>query len=390
MAFKPATKEKSKLRLALIGPAGSGKTYTALTLGSSMGSKIAVIDTERGSASKYSDLFKFDVCELESHSPKNYIASIKEAEKAGYDVVVIDSLSHAWMGKDGLLEFVDQEAARSQSSNTFAAWRKATPQHNNLVEAMLNSKCHVIATMRSKMEYVLEENDRGKKVPKKVGMAPVQREGVEFEFDVTCDLTVDHDLIVGKTRCHTVDGLVIRKPGKEFAEKLLTWLDAGTAPAPKQDASPKESAGSAKASAESQSASTAAESAKTAPADKVPTQAEVAEKKSATTAAEISAGTTATSSAPSKDSPIAPEQLSQLLQAGVANGWNRSDISKFVCHLTGLEPATIQSMTWGQWELCTKVISHPKNAAGKVTHTATGKPVAADKVWPQVKEPATV
>src|SRR5690625_2494356 len=113
--FKPATKTQSKLRMALIGPSGSGKTSTAPSLAQHLGERIAVIDTERGSASKYSDIFSFDVLELESFSPDRYLEGISAAAQAGYDVLIIDSLSHAWMGRDGVLEFVDKAAARSRS-----------------------------------------------------------------------------------------------------------------------------------------------------------------------------------------------------------------------------------------------------------------------------------
>ena len=133
--FKKAVKSRSKLRLALIGPSGSGKTYSALAIAAGLGSNIAVIDTEHGSASKYADLFNFDVLELGSYSPEKYVEALKAAAAAGYDVVVIDSLSHAWMGKDGALEMVDRAAARSKSGNSFGAWREVTPQHNEIGRA---------------------------------------------------------------------------------------------------------------------------------------------------------------------------------------------------------------------------------------------------------------
>ena len=130
MVFKKATKEQAKLRMGIIGPAGSGKTYTALLTARNLvpDGKIAVLDTERGSASKYADIFEFDVCELESFHPENYIKTIQAAEEAGYDVLIIDSLSHAWTGKDGALELVDKAAARERG-NSFAAWRHVTPLH---------------------------------------------------------------------------------------------------------------------------------------------------------------------------------------------------------------------------------------------------------------------
>lgn len=227
--FQKATKRQARLRLALIGTSGSGKTYTALNIAQHFG-KVAVIDTERGSASKYADQFEFDTLELESFSPLTYAEAIKAAEAAGYDVLVIDSLSHAWMGKEGALEQVDKSAKRSQSGNTFAAWRDVTPMHNALVDAMLQSKCHIIGTMRAKSEYVLETNERGKSVPKKVGMAPIQRDGLEYEFDVIADMDSDNNMLVSKTRCPALTGQVIAKPGAEVAEILKAWLTDGEAP----------------------------------------------------------------------------------------------------------------------------------------------------------------
>lgn len=223
--FQRATKKKAKLRIAIDGPAGSGKTRTAMILAENFGKRICVIDTERGSASLYSDLHTFDVYEPESHHPQKYIDAIRAAGKEGYDVIIIDSLSHAWMGKDGALELVDKAAKRSQSGNSFTAWRDVTPLHNELVDTILSAPAHVIVTMRSKMEYVLEENSKGKKTPVKKGMAPIQREGVEYEMTVVCDMDVDHNLIVSKSRIPSIDGFVINKPDAEFAKFFIDWLN---------------------------------------------------------------------------------------------------------------------------------------------------------------------
>lgn len=230
--FRKATKEQAKARIALIGPAGSGKTMTALKVAGVLadGGNIAVIDTERGSASKYADITGFDVCELGTHAPDDYVKVIEEAAKAGYGVLIIDSLSHAWSGKGGALEIVDKVAARSRSGNTYTAWREVTPMHNRLVNAILNYPGHVIATMRAKTEYVLEETSRGTKVPKKVGMAPVQREGVDYEFDIVGEIDTRHVLVVTKSRCADLSDEVIEKPGAEFGERIKAWLTDGSAP----------------------------------------------------------------------------------------------------------------------------------------------------------------
>lgn len=226
LQFKPATKEQSKLRLALVGPSGSGKTWTALLLAKELGQKVAVIDTEHGSASKYADDFSFDVLQLTSYSPERYSEAIKAAASAGYDVLVIDSMSHAWQGKDGALELVDRASSRA-GENSFTAWRHVTPLHNQLVEDILASPLHIIGTMRTKTEWIVEKDERGRSVPRKIGLAPIQRQGIEFEFDITGDLDVDHTLVISKTRCAALDGAVIRKPGKDMAETLKLWLTSG-------------------------------------------------------------------------------------------------------------------------------------------------------------------
>ncbi len=226
--FKKATKEQIKARIALIGPSGSGKTYTALRLAQVMGSRVALIDTENHSASLYAGEFNFDTLALDSVSPQSYIQAIRAAENAGYNVLIIDSLSHAWAGKDGALAMADAGAAKYRG-NTFAAWRDVTPHHNALVDALINCKCHLIAAMRSKMEYIIEE-EKGKMVPKKVGMAPIQRQGMEYEFDIVGDLDLAHNLIISKTRCKALDGQVIALPGEELGQTILDWLTDGAEP----------------------------------------------------------------------------------------------------------------------------------------------------------------
>ena len=233
MAFKRASTTQSKLRLAISGAAGAGKTYSALAIASGLGARVAVVDTERGSASKYASTFTFDVQELRNFHPDRYIEAIREAEAGCYDVVVIDSLSHAWSGIGGVLEIVDSVAKRSTGGkDTWSGWQKATPLQNRLVDTILSCKAHVICTMRSKTEWVLEPNDKGKLAPRKLGTAPVQRNGLEYEFDVVGELLEDNQLLVSKTRCSLLHAATIEKPGAPLAELLLTWLSAGAAPAP--------------------------------------------------------------------------------------------------------------------------------------------------------------
>lgn len=232
MQFRKATKKQSKLRLALVGPSGSGKTYTALSIAKGLGQRIAVVDTERGSASKYADLFSFDALDLESFSPQMCIDAIHAAAKAGYDVLVIDSLSHFWMGSGGALEQVDNIAKKSQSRNSYTAWRDVTPLHNAMIDAIIRAPLHVIATMRAKTEYVMEKDDRGKTVPRKVGIQPVQRDGMDYEFDVVGDVNENHELIIGKTRCPALADRVFKKAGADVATILTGWLTDGAEATP--------------------------------------------------------------------------------------------------------------------------------------------------------------
>lgn len=226
--FKKATKTLARLRLALVGPSGSGKTYSALAIATGLGKKIAVIDTERGSASKYAGLFSFSTVNLETFHPQRYIDAITEAEKAGFDVLIIDSLSHAWMGREGALDLVDQATKRSKTGASFSAWRDVTPIHNGLIDTILGSKVHVIATMRTKTDYVVEKDEKtGRSVPRKVGLAPVQRDGVEYEFDVIGELNLDQDLTVTKSRAPELSGTVTRHPGANFGKALAAWLSDG-------------------------------------------------------------------------------------------------------------------------------------------------------------------
>jgi len=227
--FKQAIKQEAKLRLAVAGPSGSGKTYTSLAIATHLGGKIAVVDTEHGSASKYADKFNFDVMELEPpFAPDRFVKAIYEAQSAGYSTIILDSLSHAWNGTGGLLEIVDQIAARSSSKNSFAAWKEGTPIYNKMIDGIIQSNIHVLATMRTKQDYILVEKEsaagRKYQAPEKVGMAPIQRDGFEYEFDIVLTLDNDNRAVVTKTRCDKLAGGVFVKPGKDVADILTEWL----------------------------------------------------------------------------------------------------------------------------------------------------------------------
>ena len=225
--FRRAERRKAKLRLAITGPAGSGKTYGALLIAQGLGGRIAMIDTENGSGDLYADTCDYDVETLTApYSVQKYLAAIHEAEEEGYDVLTIDSLSHAWNGEGGLLDMHNKLTTSMKSGNSYAAWNKITPWQNRLIETMLGSKCHIIATMRRKTDYAQLQNDRGKTEIRKVGLAPVQRDGMDYEFTIVFDLTMEHTVTVSKDRTRLFDGNTFTL-SQDVGKVLRKWLDSG-------------------------------------------------------------------------------------------------------------------------------------------------------------------
>ena len=224
--FRKAERRKAKLRLAITGPAGSGKTYGALQIAQGLGGKIAMIDTENGSGDLYSSICDYDIMNINApFDPRKYIQAIHDAENEGYDVLIIDSLSHCWISEGGLLDMKEQ-LATSGKYNSFSAWSKVTPIQNKLIEAMLTSKCHIIATMRSRTDYVQVVNDKGRTEIRKVGLAPVQRDGMDYEFSVVFDLNNEHTVTVSKDRTSLFDGKNFTL-SSETGATLLDWLNSG-------------------------------------------------------------------------------------------------------------------------------------------------------------------
>jgi len=222
--FKKAERSKAKLRLSVSGPAGSGKTYSALRVAFGLGNKVVLIDSENGSGSLYSSLGDYDIFVMEKpYEPEKLINVIKEAEKEKYDVIIIDSLTHYWAGEGGLLERHEKIGG-----NSYTAWAKVTPVYQKMMETILQSKCHIIFTMRSKQDYVLTEKN-GKQVPEKVGMAPIMRDGAEYEVTVAINLNMHHLAETNKDRT----GLFDSKqwiPSEETGRTLLEWLESGAEP----------------------------------------------------------------------------------------------------------------------------------------------------------------
>jgi hypothetical protein len=236
--IRKAEKKRRRLRLALIGISKSGKTFTALKFARALagpGGTIGVIDTEGGNSEIYQghpDVGDFLVITPDEFNPETYIGAMNALiNEAKADVVVMDSLSHAWMGRGGVLEIVDSAAGNKFTSG----WGKATPLHNDLISAINHCAVHVIATMRQKADYVMTEGKNGKPEPKKVGMAAVQREGMEYEFDITGLMTDNGTLTIDGVRGTDMEpwvGKSIKKPGADFIEKIRELLDTTKAPPP--------------------------------------------------------------------------------------------------------------------------------------------------------------
>jgi len=215
MEFKKATKADSRLRLAIHGPAGSGKTYSSLAIAKGMGLQVALIDTEHGSASKYADVFDFDVAEMEQDKSIDAVIQYM-AGATDYGVLIIDSLTHSW---HDLLVEVDRLAKSKYKGNTWAAWSEGTPKQKKMVSAILRFPGHIIVTMRSKTEWLIND---GK--PQRIGLAPEAGKGIEYEFDMLMELSLDHIGFISKDRTSRFQDKTIEKPGEDFGRELIEWL----------------------------------------------------------------------------------------------------------------------------------------------------------------------
>lgn len=220
--FQKATKKKSKLRICIEGASGSGKTWSSLLIATeiakAVGGRVAVIDTERGSASLYSDYFDFDVMELVGdYSPEKYIGAIAKAEELGYAVILLDTITPEWKGKNGCLEI------HANLGGRFQDWKKVTPRHDAFIQALLTSSSHIVTTCRSKTHHEMDPNT--KKVTKQ-GLAPEQRDGLDYEMTVVFDLNQNHMATASKDRTKLFDGKdhII---SKETAKILMDWLNSG-------------------------------------------------------------------------------------------------------------------------------------------------------------------
>ena len=229
MAFKRATKEAALARIALYGPSGSGKTYSALLMAQGLGKKIAVIDSEiaadgkdlTGAACKYSDRFEFEVEELRDKSVVSYIAAITAAKLAGYDVLIIDSISHAWKS---LQTEVEKISKAKFGGNYWAAWSEGNPIQERFLNAIVGYPGHVIATMRARTTWGQSQDKNGRDKPERMGLEPEQGKGIEYEFDLLISINADHFAVVEKDRSGRFQDRVIQKPDQSFGAEIAGWL----------------------------------------------------------------------------------------------------------------------------------------------------------------------
>ena len=235
--FQKAVKEQVRLRLAIYGPAGAGKTASALRIAHGIGGRIAFIDTENYSASRYADglnypggfvPFNFDVVSLQKPTIANYVEAIQAAENAGYNVLIIDSLSHGWQE---LLEDIDNLTKAKYKGNSWRAWSEGTPKQKSLIRAITQSNMHIIATMRAKTEWDTVKDDMTNKIkPVRIGLAPEQGKGIEYEFDMLMEINDSHYATIIKDRSGKFQDMEIHCPDEKFGKELAEWLTQGVVP----------------------------------------------------------------------------------------------------------------------------------------------------------------
>jgi len=228
--LRKAQRRAAKIRLGLTSPSGGGKTYSALLIAKGLAGswdKVAIIDTENGSADLYSHLGDFNVLQLTApYLPEKYIDAIRECEQAGMEVIIIDSITHEWSGVGGCLELQQIATERQRIKNTYTAWKEVSPRHQKFIDAVLQSNCHIITTVRSKTDYLQVEHE-GKKSIQKVGMAQVTRDGFEYELTVSLELDVNHYAVTSKDRTCLFEGKPSFIPSEETGKMLKEWCESG-------------------------------------------------------------------------------------------------------------------------------------------------------------------
>ncbi|WP_407531942.1 AAA family ATPase [Elizabethkingia meningoseptica] len=223
MQLRQSERKKAKIKMALQGSAGSGKTYSSLLLAKGLVngdySKVAIIDTENGSADLYAHFGNYNVLSLAPpFTPEIYIKAIEVCENAGMEVIILDSISHCW---DELLDFHSRLAG-----NSFTNWNKVTPRQKAFVDKILQTKVHIIATMRTKQDYVLNQKD-GKYIPEKVGLKSVQRDGLDYEFTLVFDIDIKHFAVASKDRTGLFMGKSEFTISENTGKDILKWCNEG-------------------------------------------------------------------------------------------------------------------------------------------------------------------
>lgn len=231
--IEEAKREQAKIKIGLQGPAGSGKTYSALTLAMGLTnndlSKVVVIDTENRSASLYAKRFQgFRTIKFAPpYGPERCIEAIDACVRDDVEVIIFDSISHEWMGTGGILDLHG-----NMSGADMMKWAKLTPRHNKFIQHILQVDKHMICTMRSKQDYVMEENSKGRMVPRKVGLKAVARDGVDFEFTVHFEIDIKNFAEASKDRTE----LFKNKPEfvitEETGKQILDWCHEGVEATP--------------------------------------------------------------------------------------------------------------------------------------------------------------
>lgn len=222
--FQRAVKQQKNVSIAISGPSNSGKTYSSLRIAKGFGDKVAVYDTEGNASALYADDFCFDAMTAKTRDPDEVIRAIHGAADAGYNVIIIDSLTHAW---EETKNIVDEKAKAMRNPNGFTAWKEGNQHWERLVKVLQTPPIHVICTMRAKTEYVQDKDSNGKTTIKKMGLAPQVRDGSEYEFDIMLSLNHDHYASVEKTRMKSLDGKSFHLPGEALGAEIKAWAGAG-------------------------------------------------------------------------------------------------------------------------------------------------------------------
>ena len=226
-SFRKAVRTAVKVRIALAGPSGGGKSWTALTWAHALGKKIAAVDTEFGSLSTYVGVngWDFDVVEPDSFDPTKLAQLAREAATEGYEVLVVDSLSHYWNGAGGMIDLSEK---LQSGSNKFSGWSKANERERTMIQALLSFPGHVIVTLRTKNEKVVEEDERGRKKVVDVVLKPIQRDGIEYEFGLVGEMDLSNTLTIKKSRIAPIAvGDSFDRPGPDIIRQVSEYLAAG-------------------------------------------------------------------------------------------------------------------------------------------------------------------